>query len=303
MSEDLGEIINSTSASDDGPVRTLGTHRRAARESAARASIAAVLGKAIATERGHAATELPNPEPVAEVEAEPPPWLDLDAAKARRLAKRDATPSDSSGPDYTDLIDRPGHTVRGWIEGLRGEKFADDGEFKAEAADLVSRLATEVLGVPLPAATRAKLDAAAAKKMLKGSRVSQSKRESAARERAEREAHDAEWSRAAEMLDAKIASSDSYPLLAAENRPGETVIDVIMSAKEAGEKLTWEAAAKLAESHLRAQHNRRSSRLAPKAAAAKPAHVEAEPASAGPWKKATHRASTLAAFRKLTGGA
>ena len=299
------ETIESAAAHDEGPVHRTTAHRAAARSSAARDAIRAALGgKGNAGEREHAAPapEPAKPEPATVADEPEAPRLDLHALRLRReLAAREASHETPEGPTFEDLLDQPGQTVRGWLESMRGDKFADDGEFKGEVKDLVSRLASDVLGVQLPASVRASLDSAAARKFVKHSQATQSKRDAAARERAERAQLEKEWGRAAEALDRKLADSETYRWLATESRPGEVVVDLIRAAAEDGQTLDWPEAAKMADDFLRSEHNRRTSKLAPKKPEpAKPAPRPAASTTSGkPWSKESHKRATLAALAAL----
>lgn len=292
----------------------------AATEKPAAAELAAA--KAQAADPAPAEAAKP-PEPVTP----PAPSLDPEVRKLREQlaaerqalateraeiekAKKAAEPAAVDALSLEDYIDSAPRAYRNWLESMRGDKFASDDEFKAEVADFITQLSSDVLGVPLPETTRVKLEAALARKAVRTHKTIQNRKEAAltariereraeAQAKAETEAVEREWSEAAKVLSQQFAAAPdaegklapspvakSYPWLAAEDEPGKIVVDVIRAAViKDGTQLSWQEASKRANDYLSAQakryYDKRKPLLAeesaPKPAAAKPA-VAAAPA-------------------------
>jgi hypothetical protein len=263
---------------------------------------------------------------------------DAIAKERAELEKQRAKPAEAtapsaplSAPDLESYIDHPPTAYRNWLEGIRGEKFANDDEFKTELSDFITMASSDVLGVPLPENVRAKLEAAQAKKMVRTHKTIMSRKEAEAKTRAEREQVEAttkaetermetEWKKAGESLSAHMRTdvpAKTYPWLAAEDDPGAAIVDVIRSqlAKD-GTSIAWEEAAKLANDYLAENAKRYYDKRRPLLSSepAKPAAVAAKPAAAAPvaappppvattpsgnqkWSNDKHREQTRAAFR------
>src|SRR3569623_1649837 len=122
MSDEAPELVSASTAERE--VIPNAARQQADRKAEMRRSFA----EAIERDRGEA-----KPATVEQVEPdEPAPArLDPDDARMRRelAAEREALKRSPGGQSLDVLLDRPGDALRGWIEGMRGDKFADDGEF------------------------------------------------------------------------------------------------------------------------------------------------------------------------------
>ncbi len=266
----------------------------------------------------------------------------LEAERAE-LAKVKAEPvvAPSDALSLEEYIDSPPKAYRTWLETMRGEKFASDDEFKAEVRDFVTAMSTDVLGVALPENIRAQFDAAQAKKIVRTHKTIQSRREAAAAEKAakeqavlterqEAERVEAEWGRAATVLSQQFApamdatnkpvasqAATAYPWLAAEDNPGQVVVDVIRAAlNKDGTQLSWQEASKQANAYLESQaksyYEKRKPLLGGAATAAAPATPKPAakptapvtptpptapaPTSRGKWNRDKHLENTKRAF-------
>jgi hypothetical protein len=238
--------------------------------------------------------------------------------KSRQPPPADVLPDASNLEDYIDHAPR---AFRTWLESMRGEKFATDDEFKAEMSDFITQASADVLGVPLPDATRTKLEAALARKAVRTSKVIQTKREAALQAKLEKERKEAEeraaneeverqWTNAAHVVGQQFAPTQdatgkatasqaaaAYPWLAAEDEPGKIVVDVIRAAmNKDGTQMSWQEASKKANDFLAQQYKtayeRRKPLLGEKPAApvvtpaAKPAPAETRAPDAAPLPEA-----------------
>ena len=256
------------------------------------------------------------------------------AARQAELDKRAAEldrsrESVGSVADYETYLESAPKAYRGWVEAMRGSSLSDD-EFRQEAADFVTLMSADVLGVKLPDEVKAQIEAKLTRKALSAYKANTSRKEQA--ESAKREAArvDGEWREAARVLDGQFKVDDTskaYPWLAAEESPGSIVVDVIKSAQRRdGTVLSWQEASKQANDYLKKQvsgaFDRRKHLLsaapaqsgdaAPKQASAtgrpSPGSSQVtrpppnEPASTssltskGVWDKEAHRRKTRAAF-------
>jgi len=238
--------------------------------------------------------------------------LAAERAEFEKSRQPAAVPDLPDASNLEDYIDHAPRAFRTWLESMRGEKFATDEEFKAEMSDFITQASADVLGVPLPDATRTKLEAALARKAVRTSKVIQTKREAAlqaklekerkeAEERATTEQVEREWAAAANAVGQQFAPTQdatgaakpsqaaaAYPWLAAEDEPGKIVVDVIRAAmNKDGTQMSWQEASKKANDFLAQQYKtayeRRKPLLgekpaAPAAQAAKPP-VAAAPAA------------------------
>lgn len=200
----------------------------------------------------------------------------LEAERAE-LEKAKAKPAEPTAPvalGLEDYIEAAPRAFRSWLESMRGEPLTDD-EYKAEVSDFITQSSAEVLGVPLPEATRIRLEAALARKAVKTNRTIQAKREAArtaaeekaraeAAERQATEELERQWSQAAHAVGTQFQptadatgkptasqAAAAYPWLAAEDEPGKIVVDVIRAAAQRdGTQLSWQEAAKKANDFL-----------------------------------------------------
>lgn len=233
-------------------------------------------------------------------------------AKMAELAEREraAHPTDLAD-ELESYVDNNGKWLRSRLETMRGEKLSDE-DFRAEAADFVSQLSADVLGVPLPEPVQTKLVANQARKIVSASKAvaarraaEEAKRAEAERTKASARAQDEEierqWSSAANMLTKGfvpgqkmdgVEAAKEYQWLAAEDEPGKIVVDVIRaSLKKDGTQLSWQEASKRANDYLKGQwegaYGKRKALLgaqpaapeAAKPAPAKPVTPAAKPAA------------------------
>jgi hypothetical protein len=262
--------------------------------------IAAKADVAVAKEKG---ADAPQPPKAADILATPPaaappaPSLDPEvrrlkdqlAAEREQLAKERAEIEKSRAApvdaphDALDLeryVDHAPQSFRTWLETMRGDKMTDD-EFKAEISDFITQASADVLGVPLPEATRVRLEAALARKAVRTSKTIQTKREAAAAAKLEAERKaleekttteqlERQWSDAAQAVSGMFApkadatgapkpsdAAAAYPWLAAEDEPGKIVVDVIRAAmNKDGTQMSWQEASKKANEFLESQAKR-----------------------------------------------
>ena len=277
---------------------------------------------------------------------------DAIAKERGELEKSRAKPAEApaaalSAPDLESYIDNAPSWLRNTFEAMRADKMTDE-EFKSEVADLITMLSGDVLGVPLPESVRTKLEAAQAKKMVRTHKTIMGRKEAAAAERvkveqaaatekAEIDRMEHEWTKAASALGGQFqhapdadgkpqesATMKAYPWLAAEDSPGQAIVDVIRATfSRDGTQLAWQDAAKQANDFLKTEaeryYGKRSALLggvAKPATAAKPA-IAAKPVEVTPpaksavittpsgnqkWSRERHMENTKAAFRSMIAG-
>lgn len=304
------------------------------------------------------ATKAVEADPAAPADpriAPPAPSLDPEVRKLREHLQADrdklaaertewekqrkaAEPTPIDALSFEDYIDSPSKAHRNWLETMRGEKFASDEEYKAEASDFVTALSVDVLGVPLPDNVRTAFDAAQAKKIVRTHKTIQTRKEAATQARLEKERADAdvkaetervehEWTKACDVLSHQFAAvqdvegkpqtsaaAKAYPWLAAEDKPGDAIVDVIRHAlKKDGTQLSWQEAAKRANDFLAGEARKYYDKRKPLlAAAVEPAKPAAAPVAKAPvvppaavtkpngdkkWSREKHLENTRAAFR------
>ena len=246
-------------------------------------------------------------------------------------AKREAS---SKVTDYESYLEAPAKHYRSMLEEMRGEKMSDD-EYRQEAADFVTLMSSEVLGVKLPDDVLARIQTQQVKKSLSAYKAKDSRQKMAetnAREAAEVEA---KWKSSAASVDAHFQADEptrkQYRYLAAEDSPGTIIVDVIKSAlAKDGSRMSWDQASKLADDYLgkqaKAYYEKRKHLLStpveppPKAAAAEaptgrpsgtqvvrapvPAPAPATPPptpspTTGKWNPEEHRRATRRAFASV----
>lgn len=166
-------------------------------------------------------------------------------------AKRDSA---SKAVDYEAYLESAPKSYRGWLEEMRGEKMTDD-EFRQEAADFVTLMSSDVLGVKLPDDVRSRIEAQLARKAVSAYKAKDSRQKMLETNKRETEQVEAQWRQSAASVDAHFrgdeAARTTYKYLATEESPGTIVIDVIRSAlTRDGTKLSWDAASKLADEYL-----------------------------------------------------
>jgi len=200
---------------------------------------------------------------------------ELDAAQAAKTKVEEKPAAESpSAVGYEDYLDNSPRAYRAWLEAMRGEKFASDDDFKAEAHDFVTQMSQDVLGVPLPKDVRNSLDASLARKSVKSMRALQAKKEAeaakkadAARAEAEKRSQaeqiEREWTTATAGLNRAYAAGivdgvdvkKTYPWLSVEDEPGRIVVEIIRKAMDKdGTQLSWQEASKKANDYLKSQN-------------------------------------------------
>lgn len=246
-------------------------------------------------------------------------------------AKAPAAAVQSDALDYEAYVDSSARAYRTWMEHMRGEKFASEDEFRAEARDFITVLSRDVMGVPLTPDESNGLESRMARKAVRVSKTVATRREQQRAEQAERERAEAatkaekervelEWTKAGETLTQHFTTQgeakSAYPWLAAEDNPGSIVVDVIRAALEKdGTQLSWQEASKKANEFLQGEYKKayekRQALLsnAPPAPAAAPAKKAAPPAPTAPpvapraaetptkYSKEKHLQASLAKFR------
>ena len=242
--------------------------------------------------------------------------------------------SASKAVDYEVYLESAPKSYRTWLEEMRGDKMSDD-EYRQEAADFVTLMSSEVLGVKLPDDVLARIQTQQVRKSLSAYKAKDSRQrmaETNARETAEVEA---KWKSSAASVDAHFQADEptrkQYKYLAAEESPGSIIVDVIKSAlAKDGTRISWNDASKLADDYLgkqaKAYYEKRKHLLVEQQPqAAKPAEVEAptgrpsgtqvvraaapQPAPAaappptkpttGKWNPEEHRRATRRAFASV----
>lgn len=159
------------------------------------------------------------------------------------------------GPvEHTEYLESAPKSYRKWVESMRGEPMSDD-EFRQEAADFVTLMSGEVLGVKLPDEVKARIEAQLARKAFTSYKKQDQKRAATETAKAEAARVDQEWDQAAQALNGQFrveATAKEYAYLAAEDSPGAIVVDVIKSAKRRdGTVLSWQEASKQANDYLK----------------------------------------------------
>ena len=177
-----------------------------------------------------------------------------DAARKAREDAEKARDSVATVADYETYLESAPKAYRGWMEAMRGSAMTDE-EFKQEAADFVTMMSSDVLGVQLPDGVKAAIESKLGRKALAAYKQKEQRtreRETAAQETA-RVAR--EWKDAETVLDRQFAveeTAKAYPWLAAEESPGFIVVDVIKSAQRRdGTVLSWQEASKQANDYLK----------------------------------------------------
>ena len=217
------------------------------------------------------------PERVAEPKqvVPPAPSLDAEAMRLRQelASEREALhleraefdktrDSTSSIADYERYLDAAPTAYRNWVETMRGEKMSDD-DFRKEAADFVTLISKDVLGVKLPDEVMSRIEAQLAKKAVSAFKSTLSRREKAEASKREAEEVQRRWDDAKQTLDTEFGSAQAedspptpvakrFPNLAVRPSPGAIIVDVIQSAlKRDGTRLSWEEASKQADDYLK----------------------------------------------------
>lgn len=179
------------------------------------------------------------------------------AAADQKLAEADKR-RESIGEvaNYETYLDSAPKAFRSWLETMRGDKMNDD-EFRQEAADFVTLMSGDVLGVKLPDEVKSRIESQLTRKALSAYKTNASRKELAEANRRETERVQAEWTNAANTLDVEFKKEEvgkQYAYLAAEDSPGSIVVDVIQSAmKRDGTQLSWQEASKQANDYLKKQ--------------------------------------------------
>jgi hypothetical protein len=206
--------------------------------------------------------------PVRETPAQAQPPVDADVKAAReRIESRERELSErethlvkraeslESIADFDKYLESPSKSYRTWMETMVGRSLSDD-EYRQEAADFVTMMSSDVLGVKLPDEVKSRIETALMKKSMASFKEKTAKREQMERERAENERAQRSWDEAASTLDYEFGASapdDSeptptaakFPYLAAVKNPGKIIIERIRAATKAdGTRLSWEQAAK-----------------------------------------------------------
>ncbi len=161
--------------------------------------------------------------------------------------------------DHEQYLESAPKAYRGWLESMRGAKLTDD-EYRQEAADFVTLMSSDVLGVKLPDEVRSRIEAQLARKAISAYRAKDTRRQMAETSKREAERVEAEWRSAAQALDGQFrveATAKEYSWLATEDSPGSIVVDVIQSAQRRdGTVLSWQEASKQANDYLKKQASR-----------------------------------------------
>lgn len=241
--------------------------------------------------------------------------------------------SASKAVDYETYLESAPKSYRTWLEEMRGDKMSDD-EYRQEAADFVTLMSSDVLGVKLPDDVLARIQTQQVRKSLSAYKAKDSRQKMAetnARETAEVEA---KWKSSAASVDAHFLSDEptrkQFRYLAAEESPGSIIVDVIKSAlAKDGTRMSWNDASKLADDYLskqaKAYYEKRKHLLVeqpaakaveteaptgrpsgtqvvrapaptPPAPATQPPVIAALPPKTGKWSNEEHRRATRRAF-------
>lgn len=166
-------------------------------------------------------------------------------------AKRESA---SKAVDYETYLESAPKSYRTWLEEMRGDKMSDD-EFRQEAADFVTLMSSDVLGVKLPDDVLARIQTQQVRKSLSAYKAKDSRQKMAETNRREAEEVEAKWKSSAASVDAHFQADAptraTYRYLAAEDSPGSIIVDVIKSAlAKDGTRLAWDQASKLADEYL-----------------------------------------------------
>lgn len=196
-------------------------------------------------------------------------------------AKRESA---SKAVDYESYLESAPKSYRGWLEEMRGDKMSDD-EFRQEAADFVTLMSSDVLGVKLPDDVLARIQTQQVRKSLSAYKAKDSRQKMAETNRREADEVEAKWKSSAASVDAHFQADEktrtAYRYLAAEDSPGSIIVDVIKSAlAKDGTRLDWGQASKLADEYLGKQfkaYNEKRKHLLVEQPAAKAIETEAPP--------------------------
>jgi hypothetical protein len=162
--------------------------------------------------------------------------------------------------------ENPSSTLRDAIKVWAG--VTSDDEFKDEVAGLITELSATVLGLPVSDEVKQRAESKRAVRTVKQMRADMARRETEAAERAQAERAQAEQTKRetdamAALAPVIKAKADAYPHLSAEDDPHAIVWDVIKTkaSRDANWVPNWEEAAKLADDHFRAQHEKLRQKL------------------------------------------
>lgn len=208
-------------------------------------------------------------------QAPPAPSLDADVQKLRQeLSERTAELDERErGIDERERQADHGAFVDGYIDNraaalrdlfkARGIATTDD-EWKDEVADLVTELSGSVLGVPLPAEIKNRIDAKRALRASKRGREQLVAERTALDKQRKAAEADQERARALDALGKELRQdthAKAYPWLSATDNPAEIVWDVIETAAKKGEPVPqWTEAARRANEFLQQQVTRQMKR-------------------------------------------
>jgi len=250
--------------------------------------VAPVLVPPTASPAAQAAAALPAPEPrfVAKIPAPTGlpaiPQADTRAAaleeRERLLKEREAALDERAKklPSSQRLIDAPVQTLAEYIRETYG--ITTDEELKDTITDLMTEMSETYHGVKIPEEIRARVDSRKALRSVKAYRSTLERdraelveREAAAKrladeakQKADVESYEA---KAVSQLHALLAPVEAtYPFLAVQDNAPAVVWEVLKAAHDEGHKLTWDQAAKFANDHYQAEHQRSQAEAAKRVA-------------------------------------
>lgn len=246
-----------------------------------------------------AAAPLPLPIAAPAPPPPPPPPIDTSAhdAREKQLVAREAALAarEKQLPTRSDLIDKPGATLAAYLRDVYGA--TDDGDYKDVLTDIVTELSETALGVKLPAEVKTAMESRKALRSLKAykadmtrqqetlaeQRAAAEKQAVADREAADVAARERQATAHVAQLLADPATKAALPFLhdqelVGEMSPAEVVIAVVKEQLKQGQKADWQAAARHANDHYKAQAEadaKRGARLQTLLAPATPAPAAA----------------------------
>jgi hypothetical protein len=194
-------------------------------------------------------------------------------AREAKLLEREKTAAARPSPEK--LLDNPLPTLEQYIREAWG--LTDEAEIKDTITDLMTEMAEKYHGVKIPDDVRSRVDSRKALRTVKATKaeIARERAELAAKAEAQakadaeaREKHEAAHyeTRAVAQLTGLIeANQASFPYLAVQDNHAAIVWEVLKERHNRGESTNWNEAAKLADDHFKADHERTQAELAKRA--------------------------------------
>jgi hypothetical protein len=194
---------------------------------------------------------------------------DLEAREAKLLEREKQLPTREK------MLDNPIPTLEQYIRETYG--IADETELKDTITDLMTEMSERYHGVKLPDEVKTRVDSRKALRTVKAIKAetareraelaakaeAQAKADAEAREKQEAQQYE---QRAVTQLTGLIETHQaSFPYLAVQDNHAAIVWEVLKERHNRGESTDWNEAAKLADDHFKAEHERTQAELAKRA--------------------------------------